>query len=42
MRTDFDPSKRPKVSPNAIHAEVVAKILYLRQNYHLRPSKIAV
>ena len=26
-------SKRPKVSPNATHTEVIGKILYLRQNY---------
>ena len=35
-------SKRPKVSPNATQTEVVGKILYLRQNYHFGPGKIAM
>ncbi len=34
-------SKRPKVSPRATHMDVVGKILYLRQNYHFGPGKIA-
>ena len=35
-------SRRPKVSPNATHTEVIGKILYLRQNYHFGPAKIAM
>jgi transposase InsO family protein len=35
-------SRRPKVSPNATHVDVVGKILYLRQNYHFGPAKIAM
>ncbi|WP_225080316.1 MULTISPECIES: helix-turn-helix domain-containing protein [unclassified Streptomyces] len=35
-------SKAPRPSPNATHAEVVGKIIYLRQNYHFGPEKIAV
>ncbi|WP_433191187.1 helix-turn-helix domain-containing protein [Actinoallomurus sp. CA-150999] len=35
-------SKRPKTSPNATHVEVVGKIIYLRQNYHFGPEKIAM
>ncbi|MFG3604732.1 helix-turn-helix domain-containing protein [Micromonospora chersina] len=35
-------SKRPKTSPNATRAEVVGKIIYLRQNYHFGPEKIAM
>jgi transposase len=35
-----DRSRRPKTSPNATHADVVGKILYLRQNYHCGPGKI--
>jgi transposase InsO family protein len=35
-------STRPKVSPNATHADVVGKIIYLRQNYHFGPGKIAM
>ena len=35
-------SRRPKVSPNATHVEVVGKIIYLRQNYHFGPGKIAM
>ena len=30
------------MSPNATHADVVGKIIYLRQNYHFGPSKIAM
>jgi hypothetical protein len=37
-----DRSRRPKTSPNATHADVVGKILYLRQNYHFGPGKIAM
>jgi transposase InsO family protein len=35
-----DRSKRPLTSPRATRQEVVAKILYLRQNYHFGPNKI--
>jgi transposase InsO family protein len=35
-------SRRPKTSPNATHAEVVGKIIYLRQNYHFGPGKISM
>ncbi|MFE5023088.1 helix-turn-helix domain-containing protein [Streptomyces sp. NPDC056656] len=35
-------SKAPKHSPNATHAEVVGKIIYLRQNYHFGPEKISM
>ena len=35
-------SRRPLVSPNATKAEVVGKILYLRQHYHFGPHKIAM
>ena len=35
-------SRRPKVSPNATHVDVVGKILYLRQNYHFGPGKISM
>ena len=34
-------SHRPHHSPNATSAEVVGKIIYLRQNYHFGPSKIS-
>jgi transposase InsO family protein len=37
-----DRSCRPKVSPRATHVDVVGKILYLRQNYHFGPAKIAM
>ena len=37
-----DRSRRPKVSPNATHVDVVGKILYLRQNYHFGPAKISM
>lgn len=36
-----DQSRTPRNSPNATPAEVVSKILYLRQNYHFGPRKIA-
>jgi transposase InsO family protein len=35
-------SKRPKVSPNATHVDVVGKIIYLRKNYHFGPGKISM
>jgi transposase len=35
-------SHRPHHSPNATSAEVVGKIIYLRQNYHFGPGKIAM
>jgi transposase InsO family protein len=35
-----DRSKRPYVSPWATSGEVVAKIVYLRSNYHFGPQKI--
>lgn len=37
-----DRSSRPHTSPNATSAEVVGKIMYLRQNYHFGPHKIAM
>src|SRR5271165_6746873 len=37
-----DLSRRPHHSPNATHVDVVGKILYLRQNYHFGPGKIAM
>ena len=37
-----DRSRRPKVSPNATHVDVVGKILYLRRNYHFGPAKISM
>jgi transposase len=37
-----DLSRRPYPSPNATHVDVVGKILYLRQNYHFGPGKIAM
>ena len=37
-----DGSSRPHTSPNATRAEVVAKIVYLRQTYHFGPHKIAM
>jgi transposase InsO family protein len=37
-----DRSRRPHVSPNATKAEVVGKIIYLRQSYHFGPHKIAM
>jgi len=37
-----DRSRRPHYSPNATSAEVVGKIIYLRQNYHFGPGKIAM
>ena len=37
-----DRSKRPHHSPDATEAELVEKIIHLRQNYHFRPQKIAI
>jgi transposase len=37
-----DRSRRPRHSPNATHVDIVGKILYLRQNYHFGPGKIAM
>lgn len=37
-----DLSRRPHISPNATHLDGVGKILYLRQNYHFGPGKIAM
>lgn len=37
-----DGSSRPHTSPRATQAEVVGKILYLRQTYHFGPHKIAM
>lgn len=36
-----DRSRRPHQSPGATSADVVRKILYLRQTYHFGPSRIA-
>jgi transposase len=37
-----DRSSRPHVSPRTTREEVVGKIVYLRQNYHFGPHKIAM
>lgn len=37
-----DRSSRPHHSPNTTSAEVVGKIMYLRQHYHFGPQKIAM
>jgi transposase len=37
-----DRSRRPHHSPRATQVDVVGKILYLRQNYHFGPGKIAM
>ncbi|MGH3365847.1 MAG: helix-turn-helix domain-containing protein, partial [Nocardioidaceae bacterium] len=37
-----DRSRRPKTCPHQTHVDVVGKILYLRQNYHFGPEKIAM
>ena len=37
-----DRSSRPHHSPRATHVDIVAKIVYLRQNYHFGPAKIAM
>jgi transposase InsO family protein len=36
-----DRPRRPNTSPRATPKDVVSKILYLRQNYHFGPSRIA-
>jgi transposase InsO family protein len=37
-----DRSSQPHNSPNATQADVVGKIIHLRQNYHFGPAKIAM
>ncbi len=37
-----DRSHRPQGSPNATRAQVVGKIISLRQHYHFGPAKIAM
>jgi len=37
-----DRPKRPQHCPHETPAEVVAKIIYLRQNYHFGPAKISM
>jgi transposase len=37
-----DRSKRPQHCPHETPAEVVSKIIYLRQNYHFGPAKISM
>jgi len=37
-----DGSSRPHTSPRATSADVVGKIVYLRQTYHFGPHKIAM
>lgn len=37
-----DKSSRPHHCPHATSAEVVGKIIYLRQNYHFGPAKISM
>jgi len=37
----WDRSTRPHRSPTAIPADVISKILYLRQHYHFGPGRIA-
>jgi len=37
-----DRSRRPLICPHETPAEVVGKIIYLRQNYHFGPAKIAM
>ena len=37
-----DRSLRPLNSPRATRAEVIAKIIYLREKYHFRPWKIQI
>jgi transposase InsO family protein len=37
-----DRSRRPQHCPHETPAEVVAKIIYLRQNYHFGPAKISM
>src|SRR5215469_2195580 len=37
-----DRSKRPRSCPHETSTEIVGKIIYLRQNYHFGPTKIAM
>ena len=37
-----DGSRRPKTCPHQTDAEVVSKIVYLRQHYHFGPAKISM
>jgi hypothetical protein len=37
-----DRSSRPRTCPHQTDAEVVSKIVYLRQHYHFGPAKIAM
>src|SRR6478672_8388845 len=37
-----DRSRRPARCPHETSTEVVGKIIYLRQNYHFGPTKIAM
>ena len=37
-----DRSRRPLSCPHETHAEVVGKIMYLRQHYHFGPAKISM
>ena len=37
-----DRSSRPHRSPHATSAEIVGKVIYLRQSYHFGPVKIAM
>ena len=37
-----DRSKRPQSCPHETSTEIVGKIIYLRQNYHFGPTKIAM
>jgi leucine-zipper of insertion element IS481 len=37
-----DRSSRPRTCPHQTDAEVVGKIVYLRQHYHFGPAKIAM
>jgi transposase-like protein len=37
-----DRSKRPRSCPHETSIEIVGKIIYLRQNYHFGPAKIAM
>jgi hypothetical protein len=37
-----DRSQRPHHSPRATQADIVEKIIWLRQHYHFGPAKIAM
>jgi hypothetical protein len=37
-----DLSRRPRSCPHETSTEIVGKIIYLRQNYHFGPTKIAM